>query len=120
MIIFQEILTGVNSIVEQRYIPFRFPYKLATLESIDEDWANKKAKESMFQDEPASQALAHIFVPYPARCDALHSVTDLPVLDHFLRWKGTKKKVEFVSLNLTLRDTETQNQKLKIKTGTSN
>ena len=95
MIIFQEILTGVNSIVEQRYIPFRFPYKLATLESIDEDRANKKAKESMFQDEPASQALAHIFVPYPARCDALHSVTDLPVLDHFLRRKGTKK-VEFV------------------------
>ena len=93
MIIFQEILTGVNSIVEQRYIPFRFPYKLATLESIDEDWANKKAKESMFQDEPASQALAHIFVPYPARCDELHSVTDLPVLDHFLRWKGTKKKL---------------------------
>ena len=90
MIIFQEILTGVNSIVEQRYIPFRFPYKLATLESIDEDRANKKAKESMFQDEPASQALAHIFFPYPARCDALHSVTDLPVLDHSLRRKGTK------------------------------
>ena len=90
MITFQEIRTGVDSIVEQRYIPFRFPYKLATLESIDEDWANKKAKESMFQDEPASQALAHIFVPYPARCDALHSVTDLPVLDHSLRRKGTK------------------------------
>lgn len=34
--VLKEICAGVNSIVEQHNIPFRFPHKLATLENVDE------------------------------------------------------------------------------------